>query len=92
MRLILITVVQWFFEILRWAILIDCILSFISTPSLSEIRRILYNVLRPVYSPIRKLIERTPLAGSMLDFTPLFSLILLSFLSRVIISVLVMVL
>ena len=83
-QIILITVVRWFFEVLRWAILIDCILSFLPIPALSQIRRALYYVLNPIYTPIRKLINKTPLGGGMLDFTPLFALLLISLVSQII--------
>lgn len=88
MFLILIMVVRSFFEVLRWAILIDCVLSFVPITSLSEIRRIIYVVLRPIYTLVRKIVSKTPLSGGMLDFTPLFALLLLSLLSRIVITIL----
>ena len=67
-------------NIFIFAIIIQAILSWINPDQYNPVSGILYSITRPVLAPFRKLIS--PVGG--LDLSPLFALIALMFLQRLI--------
>jgi YggT family protein len=76
-------VVNFFFSIITWMVLIRVILSWIPHNPKSPLLRILYEVTDPILAPIRRLM---PKSGMALDFSPIIAIILLGFVQRFIIN------
>ena len=76
-------VIIWFSHILTFAIFIRVISSWLPfrTPE------ILFQITEPVLGPIRRMINKSPLGGSMLDFSPIIALISIRFITNVILGV-----
>lgn len=77
-------IINWIFKILYWAIIVDCILSFVQLPSVYEVKEFLYKYLHPLYKPVRVVLYKTPLANTPFDFSPLITLLLLNIIREII--------
>ncbi len=78
--LILIIALGIFYDILSFAILLKCILSWFPISRDNIIIRILDSLTEPILGPVRRLIQRSPLGGGMMiDFSPVIAYILLYF-------------
>ncbi|MBU5482977.1 YggT family protein [Clostridium sp. MSJ-11] len=73
-----------FFNIVEWAILIDVILSFI--PMNNNFTQILRTITEPLLIPGRRIQERL-LPGLMIDFSPVFALLMINLLEKLLLSI-----
>ncbi|NLJ73277.1 MAG: YggT family protein [Syntrophomonadaceae bacterium] len=76
------------FTVLVWIIIVRCVLSFIRHDPYQPLIKFIYDVSEPVMAPFRKLVP--PTAG--IDFSPIFAVIALSILQKIIINVLISIL
>lgn len=79
-----IQLVNIFFEVLTWLIIIRCILSFVRHDPYQPIIRFIYEVTEPIMAPFRKMI---PAAGGM-DFSPIVVLLAITLVQRIVIQLL----
>lgn len=88
MQILLIQTVSTFFKLLEFLILARVILSWIPIGRNNALVQLLYALTEPILSPIRSLLDKSPLGGMMLDFSAWFAVMLLYFVERIIISLL----
>ncbi len=80
---ILIIALGVFYDVLSFAILVRCILSWLPINRDNIICRIVYSLTEPILAPVRNLIQRSPLGGGMMiDFSPVIAYLLLYFVIR----------
>lgn len=72
--------IQIFLMIMYYAIFIRIILSWLPIPRDNFIIQGLYNFTEPVLSPFRRLLDKSPIGGTFLDFSPVLAIILIQFL------------
>ena len=89
MQILLIQTVNTFFKVLEFLILARVILSWIPIGRNHPLIQLLYTLTEPILSPIRSLLDKSPLGGMMLDFSAWFAVILLYFINGIIINILV---
>ena len=89
MQIILIQTVNTFFRLLEFLIFARVILSWIPIGRNNSLVQLLYTLTEPILSPIRSLLDKSPLGGMMLDFSAWFAVILLYFIQMLILNVLV---
>ena len=79
-----------FVNILYYAILIRCILSWFPIDSNNPIKKFLYSITEPILGPIRNMVYRSPIGGSMrmLDFSPVIALLLISGIEQIVLGIL----
>lgn len=82
---IFVTIIIYLIRILEWAVIIDCILSFLPIDSLYDFKRIVSTITNPFLEPFRRIQERF-MPNFMIDFSPLFVLILFSVIERIIVT------
>lgn len=84
---ILVTAVRIFGDVLSFAILIRCILSWLPINRNNFFYNIIYSLTEPIMAPIRRLIDRSPLGGGMMiDFSPVIAYFLIYVAEAVLIS------
>lgn len=77
---ILVLALRIFYEILSFAILLRCILSWLPLNRNNFFVRIVYSLTEPILAPVRRLIDKSPLGGGMMiDFSPVIAYFLLYF-------------
>ena len=76
-------VIDMFLNILELAIFIECIVSWIPQIQGNKFIDLLHSFVNPVLEPIRKLQYRLS-SGLPLDVSPIFALIIINFLQRII--------
>ncbi len=85
---ILITALGIFYEILTFAILIRCIISWLPLDRNNVVVRIVYSLTEPILAPVRRMIERSPLGGGMMiDFSPVIAYFILYFIYRILVTI-----
>lgn len=84
----IIQLVNIFFEVLTWLIIIRCILSFVRHDPYQPIIRFIYEVTEPIMAPFKKMI---PAAGGM-DFSPIVVLLAITLVQRIVIQLLYVIL
>ena len=87
MRIVLIQTVNTFFNLLEFLILARVILSWIPLGRNNALVQMLYALTEPILSPIRSLLDKSPLGGMMLDFSAWFAMILLYFIQMILINI-----
>ena len=87
MRIVLIQTVNTFFKLLEFLILARVILSWIPLGRNNALVQMLYALTEPILSPIRSLLDKSPLGGIMLDFSAWFAMILLYFIQMILINI-----
>ncbi|MCI8628167.1 MAG: YggT family protein [Firmicutes bacterium] len=87
MRIVLIQTVNTFFKLLEFLILARVILSWIPLGRNNALVQMLYALTEPILSPIRSLLDKSPLGGMMLDFSAWFAMILLYFIQMILINI-----
>lgn len=80
---IFIIIIIYLIRILEWAIIIDCILSFLPIDSLYDFKRIVSTITNPFLEPFRRIQERF-MPNFMIDFSPLVVLVLFSVIEKII--------
>ncbi|MEY8320424.1 YggT family protein [Lachnospiraceae bacterium 46-61] len=88
MQILFIQTVNTFFKLLEFLILARVILSWIPLGRNNPLVQVLYALTEPILSPIRSLLDRSPLGGMMLDFSAWFAMILLYFIRMIVINIL----
>lgn len=88
MQILLIQTVNTFFKLLEFLILARVILSWLPIGRNNSLVQLLYTLTEPILSPIRSLLDKSPLGGMMLDFSAWFAVILLYFVQMLVISLL----
>lgn len=86
---ILIKTVEYFSNFIYLVILIRCILSWIPSARNSTIAEFIYLVTEPLLAPARNILDKSPIGGTGLDFSPVLVMIVLSFITNLIISFLI---
>lgn len=89
---ILILALRIFYEILTFAILLRCILSWLPLNRNNFFVKIVYSLTEPILAPVRNLIDKSPLGGGMMiDFSPVIAYFLIYFiysiLARIILGI-----
>ena len=83
-------IVGIFFDILDYAILIRCILSWFRVDRNNPIIQLIYNLTEPILAPVRNMVYRSPIGESMrmIDFSPVIAMLILSGTQQVIVNLL----
>ncbi len=77
---ILVSALGIFYQILTFAILIRCIISWLPISINNFFVKIIYALTEPLLGPVRRLIEKSPLGGGMMiDFSPVIAYFILYF-------------
>lgn len=85
---ILVLALRIFYEILSFAILLRCILSWLPLNRNNFFVRIVYSLTEPILAPVRRLIDKSPLGGGMMiDFSPVIAYFLLYFVYAILIRI-----
>lgn len=77
-----------FVEVVNFLIIARIILSWFARDYSNPIFRILYNVTEPILSPFRNLLFKMGIGGSTVDFSPIFAILTLDMVSRLLVSIL----
>ncbi|NLK37563.1 MAG: YggT family protein [Epulopiscium sp.] len=75
--------VDYFFSLLEFLIFIRIILSWLPIGRDNSIIRMLYALTEPILAPLREMLNRSPLGGGMLDFSPFIAFILMRFVQSI---------
>ena len=87
---ILVLALRIFYEILSFAILIRCIISWLPLSRDNVFVKIIYSLTEPILAPVRKMIDRSPLGGGMMiDFSPVIAYFLLYFIYSILVRIIV---
>lgn len=77
-----------FYDILTFAILVRCIISWLPINRNNFFVKIIYALTEPILGPVRRLIEKSPLGGGMIiDFSPVIAYFILNFIYIILIKV-----
>lgn len=77
-----------FVEVVNFLIIARIIMSWFARDYSNPIVKILYNVTEPILSPFRNLLFKMGIGGGTLDFSPIFAILALDMVSRLLISIL----
>lgn len=66
---------RYFFNIIELMVLARIILSWVSPGFGNPISRFIYNITEPILAPFRRLLERSPFGGGMIDFSPILAIL-----------------
>ena len=75
------TAIEWFTGILRICMFARAILSWFPNTQQGFMFAFLSAITEPFISPVRRLLQKTPLGGGMIDFSFIIVFLLLSFLT-----------
>lgn len=85
---ILVSALSIFYQLLTFAILIRCIISWLPLNRNNFIIRVVYALTEPILGPVRRLIEKSPLGGGMIiDFSPVIAYFILYFIYTILIRI-----
>lgn len=84
-RIILAEALTYFYYFLTILIFVRCIISWFPVNRDNFILKFVYNITEPILGPIRRLLDKSPIGGYMIDFSPIVAYILL----QIIVSVLI---
>ena len=73
-------------EVAQWLLLVRAILSWFPNASASKFSYFLYEITEPLINPVRKLLSRTQLANSMIDFSFLITFMILIIIQDLIVA------
>ncbi len=85
-RFILADALSYFYYFLTILIFVRCIISWFPINRDNFILKFIYNMTEPVLGPIRRLLDKSPIGGYMIDFSPIVAYILLQVLYTIIIQ------
>ncbi|WP_040211916.1 YggT family protein [Clostridium polynesiense] len=83
----LFNIIGMLFDVLQYAIIIDVLLSYIPSSNLSGLKSFINSLTSPILMPFQKL-QASLFPNMMFDFSPIFAIILLNFLRRLLFSIL----
>ncbi|MBA1333770.1 MAG: Integral membrane protein YggT, involved in response to extracytoplasmic stress (osmotic shock) [Firmicutes bacterium] len=66
---------RYFFNTIELLVLARIILSWVSPGYNNPISRFIYNITEPILAPFRRLLERSPFGGGMIDFSPILAIL-----------------
>ena len=70
---ILIVALSFFYRFLEFMIFVRVILSWLPFGRDNFIVKIVYEITEPILGPIRRLINKSPIGGGILDFSPIIA-------------------
>lgn len=85
-RLILAEALSYFYYFLTILIFVRCIISWFPIGRDNFILRFVYNITEPILGPIRRLLDKSPIGGYMIDFSPIVAYILLQVIFTVLLN------
>ena len=90
MTIVLITTVRYFCNFIYILLFARVILSWVPSVHDNKIVKLLFALTEPILSPIRSLLNKTPLGGPgmILDFSPIIAFFLLSLVQNIILGLL----
>ena len=77
-------IVFWFSRVLMLAIFIRVLCSWLPFRP----PEILFQITEPLLAPVRRMFQKSPLGGSMLDFSPIITLFLIQIVANLILGML----
>lgn len=80
--------IYYFINFLYILIFLRCIISWLPMNRDNPLLNFVYSLTEPILSPIRTVINNSPIGGGALDFSPIFAAAFLSILYRVLYSLL----
>ena len=84
------------FNIINTLVIIDVFASWLpflySNRIIAKILYMIHSLTQPIMNPVRKLIAKTPLGNTPIDFSPIIVLLLLNFIQTLVITTLLLVL
>ena len=89
-KIFLIYCVQIFNKIFVFLVFIRALLSWFPIIRDGIIYSIIYNLTEPILAPVRNILSRSPLGGSsgmMIDFSPIFAILLVEAICRILILI-----
>lgn len=84
---ILIYALYYFYNVLTFAIFIRCILSWFPIGRDNIFVKILDAVTEPILAPIRNIVNKSPIGGFMVDFSPIIALLIVQIIYRILIGI-----
>ncbi len=84
------SIVYYFFNILDYAVLIRCLLSWFPIAQGTAFHSLVYSLTEPILAPVRRILDRSPIGESMrmIDFSPVIAMLILSGVQNVLVSLL----
>lgn len=76
------------FTIFEIIILIRVLSSWIPAGRDNQFMALIYRISEPILAPIRQMLAKTPLGGTMIDFSPIAAFLLLSIVRKFIVGLL----
>lgn len=80
-------VVFQFLRVLQWIILAEVVLSWVIRDPRNPVMLFLRQITEPMMKPIRELLYKLNIGGTMLDFSPMVAMILISVLQSAIVAI-----
>lgn len=77
-----------FVEVVNFLIIARIIFSWFARDYSNPIFRFLYSLTEPILAPFRNLLYKVGIGGGMIDFSPIFAILTLDIVSRILISIL----
>ena len=84
---VLIEALYYFYCFLTIVIFVRCILSWFPINANNFFIRLINNLTEPILEPIRRLVEKSPIGGMMIDISPIIAYILLQIIFQILIGV-----
>jgi len=85
------TINVFVYKFLNYLMLIRVILSWIPSLRHGAIGDIIYRLTEPILRPVRKMVEKSPIGGNMIDFSPIIALFLISIVAEILKEIVVMI-
>ncbi len=82
-------IISIFFDVLYWAILIRCILSWLPISRNNPFSEIIIGITEPILGPVRRLFYNSPIGGGSIDFSPIIALVFIRLAERLILRFLI---
>lgn len=92
MQALLIKTINTFvYSFLNYLMLIRVLLSWIPSLRHNAIGDLIYGLTEPILRPVRKMVDKSPLGGSMIDFSPIIALFLISIFAEILKEIVVII-
>ncbi len=87
MSLLLTDAINVFFRILYILIIIRVLMSWIPGSIYSSIGRLIYSLTEPILGPAKRMMDKSPLGGGMIDFSPVIALFVLDIIQMILLYI-----
>lgn len=77
-----------FVEVVNFLIIARIVFSWFARDFSNPVFRFLYSLTEPILAPFRNLLFKMGIGGSTIDFSPIFAILALDVISRILISIL----